>query len=173
LQAVVDDLDDVHADRSGGVGLEHVIVCADAVAEEADFALGLGEAGGLPHAFGGEGGVVAGVELKDVHVVGAQGAQGALELGEQVGGFTAVVALEALVEFVAPLGGDDPVGAGAGERFADEAFGEVVAVAFGCIDEVDTDVLRGGEDGADIGGGVGAPLLAAVLPGADSDDGRF
>jgi hypothetical protein len=89
------------------------------------------------------------VEVDDVH---AEGLERGVELSLDAGEGEIVVAVQEAVEVVAELGGDDPTGAVAtGEVIADEYFGEVVAVTFGGVDEVDAALRSGVEDGIDLG----------------------
>ena len=80
-------------------------------------------------------------------------------------------AVQEAVEVVAELGRDEPVRTVvAAEVIADQPLGEVIAVAFGGVDEVDADFGRLVEDGVRLGLGKGAAPLTTILPGAKADD---
>ncbi len=91
--------------------------------------------------------------------------------GRDVLGGPLVGAVEGAVEDVAELGGDDPAVAVAADGVADERLGRVVAVALGRVDQVHAPAAGGVEDGVDRRLVELLAPLAAVLPGADADDG--
>ncbi len=75
--------------------------------------------------------------------------------------------------FVPELGGDDPPAAVPFNGLADERFGEMVAVAFGSVDQVEPQLAAPSEHAIDLVLGEVLAPFAAKLPGADADDGDF
>ncbi|MDZ7801159.1 MAG: hypothetical protein U5K81_10250 [Trueperaceae bacterium] len=113
----------------------------------------------------------AGVELVKVHVVGSERLQRGVELLEDLVRGPELVALEVAQVAVPEFGGDVPVLASALDRLADQAFGDVVAVAFRGVEEVDAEFAGAVQDVSHLGHLVVAAPFAPELPGADSDDG--
>ena len=113
------------------------------------------------------------MELVEVNGLHAQRAKRSFELLAHIRGGEVFGAVHELFEVMAELGGDDPARAVvAAEVIADQALGEVVAVAFGGVDEVDAQFGGLVEDGVHLGLGEVAAPFAAELPGADADDGH-
>ena len=111
------------------------------------------------------------MELVEVNGLDAQRPQRGLKLLANVRGGESLGAVQELVEVMAELGGDEPARAVvAAEIIADQAFGKVVAIAFGGVNEVDAELRRLVEDGVRLGLGKGAAPFAAKLPGAEADD---
>ena len=106
--------------------------------------------------------------------VGPQGPERGDELGLDLLRSEAVGPVHEAVEGVAELGGDDPaVPVVPRQVVADQALGQVIAVALGSIDEVDAGLGRLVEDGVDLGLPESLAPLPAQLPGADPDHGNF
>jgi hypothetical protein len=74
------------------------------------------------------------------------------------------------VELVAELGGDHPLVALLVDGAADERLGQVVAVAFGGVEQVGAKLPSPPQQLVDLLLGEAPPPLAAKLPGANADD---
>src|ERR1022692_3226096 len=111
------------------------------------------------------------MELIEVNPLDAQRLERRLKLLADARGGEVLGSVEKAVEVMAELGGNEPERAVvAAEVIADQAFGEVIAVAFGGVDQIDPKLARFVEDGVRLGLGEGAAPLSAILPGAKTDD---
>src|ERR1035441_1592114 len=111
------------------------------------------------------------MELIEVDPLEAQRLERGLKLLANSRNGEVVGAVEEPVEVMAELGGHKPKPAiVAAEVIADQAFGKVVAVAFGGVDQVNAEFTRLVQDGIRLHLRKGAAPLAAILPGAEADD---
>src|ERR1035441_7217758 len=111
------------------------------------------------------------MELIEVDPLDAQRLERGLKLLANSRGGEVVGAVEEPVKVMAELGGHKPKRAVVtAEIIADQAFGKVVAVAFGGVDQVNAEFARLIENGIRLDLGKGAAPLAAILPGAEADD---
>ncbi len=101
-----------------------------------------------------------------------QGAERGFELMAHIRRREIIGAVQEAFEVVAKFRGNDPMRVVvAAQVVTNQALGKVIPVTLGGINQVDPG--RGGlvEDRIDFNLGIGAPPLAAELPGAQADDG--
>jgi hypothetical protein len=82
------------------------------------------------------------MELVQIHVIGLQRPQRLLQLFHDVLRIKYVRSLEVAMETVPELRSQYPVAAIPANRFADERLGQVIAVTFRGIDQVDSQIVR-------------------------------
>jgi hypothetical protein len=113
------------------------------------------------------------MELIQVNRPDVQGFERGFQLPAHAGHGKIVRAVHETVEVMAELRGHEPARPVAARQIiADQPLGEVVAVTFGGVNEVDAAFRGRVEDGVGLGlREIPAPL-AAKLPGADADDRR-
>ena len=126
---------------------------------------------GLPHVLLVVFLVRARVELVQIDVVGAQGLEGGVQLGQHLRGGEMVLALDMALVGMAELGGHDPAVPLPEQGLAHQGLGEMIgAIAFRRVHQVDAQLLGPPQDGLHLGEGVLLPPFAPELPGAHPDN---
>jgi len=171
VEAVVNHLKGLGAKPPRLAGLRLAAFARDRDAQVPDFAGLLLFGQHRPQVVVQELAVGAGMELVEVYGLQAQRAQGGFKLLAHARGREVFRPGHESLEAVAKLGRHNPARpVVAAEVIADQAFGEVIPVTLGGVEEVDAERARLIEDGVRVGLGESAAPLAAKLPGAQAND---